>query len=138
MICSCDLYVEAPLLQLAKLYSGMAQPPPATALPGEGAFLHGSIQRLFTATTSKKAAREMFRKFDKNSDGTLDYREFSLALTQMGLTELSTQQVQSLARAFDSDGDGSIDTSEFIEQLFNRKVSSARAAAGMGRARRWL
>jgi Ca2+-binding EF-hand superfamily protein len=81
------------------------------------------MDAMFKAVHSKRAARQLFRKIDKNGDGQLSVTELRVALRHLGVRNLSAKQTHEVMRALDCDGDELIDSDEFIEQLFKLKVS---------------
>ena len=63
-----------------------------------------------------------FRQFDTSSDGTLDRGELHMALTQLGLREISERQVELLSLAMDWNADGTVGIEDFIRQLYQRRM----------------
>jgi len=55
---------------------------------------------------------DTFKKFDKNSDGTVDRGEFSDVFSQLG-TQLEKNEIDKLFDDLDTDGDGAIEFEEF-------------------------
>ena len=67
--------------------------------------------------TSRQTLTQIFAKFDKNGDGNLGPYEFSQALTQMGISDLSSTEITNIIQDLDKDKDGSISVSEFADKL---------------------
>ena len=59
-----------------------------------------------------KGFREAFRRFDKNFDGTLNFREFTEGMYEMGLN-LTLPDFRVLFEAIDFDNEGQIDFFKF-------------------------
>ena len=85
------------------------------------AFLWEAMDRMCGGITSKRQAREAFRKFDKDSSGELDARGLKTALRHMTLG-LNDQQIEVVMAYLDKDGDGSISIHEFMGIIFGRKL----------------
>merc|ERR1712190_649054 len=60
---------------------------------------------------------KLFKLFDQDKDGELDFREFTEMVNEMGLG-LTKSRVMELFALFDDDGSGSIDAREFVKALF--------------------
>lgn len=60
---------------------------------------------------------DIFKKFDKNGDGSLGFYEFSQALGIMGLEDLTAREISLLIQDLDTDHDGSISLTEFADKL---------------------
>ena len=60
--------------------------------------------------------KRLFKTFDINGNGVLEYKEFKKALQDFNL-DLEEQDIQSLFRSFDKNGDGTLDVSEFMDLI---------------------
>jgi len=63
-----------------------------------------------------KNVRVVFRNFDEDKSGSVDYVEFRRGLTHLGIA-LSDADFQSLIEILDNDQSGTIDYNEFVEDL---------------------
>ena len=92
---------------------------------GSNAMLQLALQHLYEGLTSQHAARDAFRKFDKDSDGRLDSREVKLALRYLSLN-LTDIQVDALIDHLDQDGNQEISIDEFLSQIFRGRMQLLR------------
>jgi len=58
-----------------------------------------------------------FKIFDKNGDGILDKNELRMALTTLGFSKLSSEEVDELFAEADKDGSGGIDLNELVRVM---------------------
>jgi Ca2+-binding EF-hand superfamily protein len=54
-----------------------------------------------------------FKRFDKNSDGSIDRKELTMALTTSGMN-FTQQEIDAIFKAADANNDGDIDYEEFV------------------------
>ena len=92
-----------------------------TVAPASPRVVQEAIDRLCSGLGSKAAARQTFREIDKDSSGSLDEREFKLALKRLHL-HLDGKQVALVVNHLDKDKDGLISIDEFLGVVFENKV----------------
>lgn len=58
-----------------------------------------------------------FKSYDVNSDGTIDAREFKAALSGMGHSDVTDEQVAEMLKRVDKNADGVIEWIEFLDMM---------------------
>ncbi|OMJ80203.1 hypothetical protein SteCoe_19609 [Stentor coeruleus] len=67
--------------------------------------------------SSHQTLTAVFAKFDKNGDGSLGPFEFSQALSEMGISSLTSSEITLIIQDLDKDHDGSVSVTEFADKL---------------------
>lgn len=67
------------------------------------------------------AMRSVFRKFDKNGDGSIDKSELHAVFKEMGRV-LSQDEIDRLFKMCDADGSGLLNYEEFIAKVFGKSA----------------
>ena len=58
-----------------------------------------------------------FKKYDRNMNGTLDFKEYTLCLRECPCIDLMKPEIISVTMAADVNGDGVIDFEEFMKHF---------------------
>lgn len=88
---------------------------------GEDAILYGIASDLEGARTLyRETFSQVFKRYDTNLSGGLDWRELMVILNELGL-ESSLSVVNKLLQVYDADGSGVIEEEEFINFLSDIK-----------------
>ncbi|XP_045182503.1 neo-calmodulin-like [Mercenaria mercenaria] len=92
------------------------------ALKDIGKNKHGKIEfkefrefliRQYKSKSLEAQARESFRIFDRDGNGTIDRKELKHAMKMLG-EELSDEEVEQMMKEADENGDGKINFEEFL------------------------
>jgi Ca2+-binding EF-hand superfamily protein len=83
--------------------------------------LGGDIRKILTLVAEKaeqksRNIRVVFRNFDEDKSGTLNYKEFRQGLIGLGIV-LSDSDFDALVKVLDNDGNGEINYGEFVEDM---------------------
>ncbi|XXG51175.1 hypothetical protein AAC387_Pa02g5007 [Persea americana] len=70
--------------------------------------------RLSSTRSEVEELKQVFQKFDANSDGKISWYELGSIMNSLG-HPASEEELQRMVKEADSDGDGFIDLNEFIE-----------------------
>lgn len=98
--------------------SGALTSPPAPLCAAASGRSSSSILHQIADKVEQKAknVRVVFRNFDEDKSGHVDYVEFRRGLTHLGIA-LSDADFQTLLDVVDNDKSGTIDYNEFVEDL---------------------
>ena len=77
-----------------------------------------SSQKL-TVSTIKQVAQEWLEIADKDGNGTLDLKEFSVFFTKIEGIPLSQMEISNLFREYDQTGDNQLSVEEFARAIYN-------------------
>ena len=88
---------------------------------GKGGDKGKNTKRFELTEEQKQEIREAFDLFDTDGSGTIDAKEFKVAMRALGF-EPRKEEVKKMISDIDKDGSGTIDFSEFLE-LMTTKMS---------------
>ena len=81
------------------------------------------------ATVNPHVLKSMFKRFDTSGDGSLDRDEFHAAMRgELGLVNVSDEDMNALMDEYDEDGDGEVTYEEFTKQIFVQDFSDKRGS----------
>jgi calcium-dependent protein kinase len=63
----------------------------------------------------------LFKAFDKDNDGQIDYKEFEQGIIRLNSKEIKKEEIQSYFNEIDTDKNGKIDYTEFIAATLQKK-----------------
>lgn len=70
--------------------------------------------------------KRLFKTFDSNGNGVLEYKEFKAAITNFKL-DVEEQDISTIFKAFDENNDGTLDVSEFMSLVLGDLNNRRRA-----------
>ena len=73
-------------------------------------------KKVFTAEECTELLKA-FKSYDKDGNGTMDAKEFSAVLKNLGHTEVTPDQVQVMLKKVDKNDDGVIEWVEFLDMM---------------------
>jgi uncharacterized protein YbcV (DUF1398 family) len=92
--------------------------------PPRGSHGRDILQQVAEKVEQKSSnVRVVFRNFDEDKSGVIDYEEFRRGLAHLGIA-LSDRDFQQLLAVVDNDRSGSIDYNEFVEDLKSNDMQS--------------
>lgn len=98
-------------------------------------------QLIWEASRSETELMRLFRKFDRRGTGRIERRDFSSAISKLGLRDATPDQIDQLMDRIDINGDGLLDYAEFVDAALVGSRSSNKnkrgGTRGSPRARRW-
>ena len=65
--------------------------------------------------------KEVFKAFDKDNDGQIDYNEFEQGLMKLKSKKIEFDEFYSYYNFIDTDKNGKIDYTEFISSILKKK-----------------
>jgi Ca2+-binding EF-hand superfamily protein len=102
---------------MAQKAANAPAPAPAPAFVASGRSSSSILHQIADKVEQKsKNVRVVFRNFDEDKSGHVDYVEFRRGLTHLGIA-LSDADFQTLLDVVDNDQSGTIDYNEFVEDL---------------------
>ncbi len=102
---------------MANAAAAQPSPPPAPAVMASGRSSSTILHQIADKVEQKaKNVRVVFRNFDEDKSGHVDYAEFRRGLAHLGIA-LSDADFQTLLDVVDNDKSGTIDYNEFVEDL---------------------
>merc|ERR1712100_493647 len=94
-----------------------SHPTPTTSTGASGRSGRSILQQIADKVEQKaKNIRVVFRNFDEDKSGSVDYQEFRKGLEHIGII-LTDVDFQTLLDVVDNDKSGTIDYNEFVEDL---------------------
>ena len=134
-----DVFVAMVTGAWATLFAGgkgalVQKPVPSQQVDEIEKRLIDAIRARSNGTSETRALEQVFRMFDTNKNGTIDFKEFRAAMERFGLTSggehsgCTLAVIMALFDRHDPDGSGSLSYQEFIKGLFPDAPPAAAAA----------
>merc|ERR1712028_327415 len=101
-----------------------SHPTPTTSTGASGRSGRSILQQIAEKVEQKaKNVRVVFRNFDEDKSGSVDYAEFRRGLAHLGIA-MSDEDFKTLIDLVDNDKSGCIDYNEFVEDLKSQDMQT--------------